>query len=73
MKTVNWCKENDLTLNVKKVREVIIDVRIKQVIKVSVIIKSQPITVMVSFKFFSTHISNNLKWNFNANPQTKKA
>lgn len=53
MKTVNWCKENGLILNVKKTTEVVIDIRTKQAIKSSIANQSQ----QWSPSCFSAHTS----------------
>lgn len=72
-KSVNWCRKNDLVLNERKTIELIIDFRTKQSVKAPILIDSQPITITDSFKFLGTHISNNLKWDLNANHHMKKA
>ena len=52
-----WCKENNLTVNIKKTKELM----------------EREMERVGSFKFLSTYISEDLSWTINANMLVKKA
>ena len=63
-----WCQENNLSLNVNKIKEMIVDFRKKQREHVSIH------TVKVeSFNFLSVHITDHLKWSTHTDSLAKKA
>jgi hypothetical protein len=71
--TLNWCKENNLELNVTKTKELVIDFRKSKNEKASVIINGQSVEQVDSFKLLGTFISNDLKWHVNSVDIVKKA
>jgi len=71
--TVSWCSENNLTLNVAKTKEIIIDFRKNKNDKLPLIINDQNVEVVRNFKFLGAHITDDLKWNMNYTDIVKKA
>ena len=71
--TVNWCKENNLLLNVSKTKELIVDFRKCKNNKDPLIINGQEVNQVSSFKFLGTHIAHNMKWQENITDIRKKA
>ena len=56
-----WCKENNLSLNVNKAKELIVDFRKQQREHASIHIKRSAVEKVESFKFLNIHITGNLK------------
>ena len=71
--TVKWCSENNLTLNVSKTTEIIVDFRKFKNNKDPLIINGQLVTQVTSFKFLGTYIADNIKWQENISDICKKA
>ena len=71
--TVQWCKNNNLLLNVTKTKELIIDFRVKKNEKMPLTINEQAVEQVTSYKFLGTYISKDLKWNKNSVDIVKKA
>ena len=70
---VNWCDNNNLTLNPSKTKEMIIDFRQNKPPINPVLIDNVQIEVVNKFKFLGTIISNDLKWQENVTATVKKA
>lgn len=68
-----WCTENNLTLNIKKTKELIIDFRKKQTVHTPLHINGEIVERVSSFKFLGTHISEDLSWTTNITASVKKA
>ena len=68
-----WCSENNLSLNIKKTKELIIDYRKKQDTHTPLHINGEAVERVSSFKFLGTHISENLSWAINTTAIVKKA
>ena len=71
--TVKWCDENNLTLNVAKTKEIIIDFRKNKNDKRPLLIADECVEVVDNFKFLGAYIANDLKWNINSADIIKKA
>ena len=71
--TVNWCRENNLLLNVSKTKELIVDFRKYKNTKDPLVINGQEVNQVSSFKFLGTHIADNMKWQENTADICKKA
>ncbi len=68
-----WCLQNNLSLNIKKTKELIIDFRKKQDKHTPLYINGEGVERVTSFKFLGTHISENLSWTTNTTAIVKKA
>jgi len=68
-----WCMKNNLTLNIKKTKELIIDFRKKQPVHIPLHIHGEIVERVSSFKFLGTHISEDLSWKTNITASVKKA
>jgi hypothetical protein len=65
--TIEWCAANNLTLNVSKTKEVIIDFRRKNKnIKHPITINNSHVDIVPNFKFLGTYIAQDLKWHENS-------
>ena len=61
----NWCKVNFLNLNVKKIKEMIIDFHEKKPISESSEINNMAIDIVTSYKYLGSIIDNKLNDNEN--------
>ena len=68
-----WCSENNLSLNIKKTKELIIDYRKKQDTHTPLHINGETVERVSSFKFLGIHIPENLSWAINTTAIVKKA
>ena len=57
-----WCQENNLTLNVNKTKEMIVDFRKQQREQPPIHIDETAMERVVSFKFLGIHITDKLNW-----------
>ena len=57
-----WCQENNLTLNVNKTKEMIMDFRKQQREHPPIHIAGTVVEKVESFKFLGVHITDKLKW-----------
>ena len=69
---VNWCNNNNLSLNVNKTKGIVIDVR-KHREHAPVYINGDEVERVKSFKFLGVQITNNLSWSPHADTVVKKA
>ena len=71
---VSWCSDNNLELNVKKTKEMIVDFRKKKGAPLQpLVINSQAVEMVDNFKFLGTVIDSDLKWEDNCTAIVKKA
>ena len=70
---VEWCSENDLELNVKKTKEIIVDFRRNPTEIVPLVINGSEVEIVQQFKFLGINISSDLKWEINTDQIVKKA
>jgi hypothetical protein len=57
-----WCQENNLTLNVNKTKERIVDFGKQQREQPPIHIDGTVVEKVESFKFLGIHITDKLKW-----------
>ena len=57
-----WCQDNNLSLNVIKTKEMIVDYRKKMTEHTPILIDRAAVEQVESFKFFGVHITNKLTW-----------
>ena len=57
-----WCQEKNLTLNVNKTKEMIVDFRKQQREHSPIHIDGIVVEKVESFKFLGVHITDKLKW-----------
>ena len=68
-----WCQENNLTLNVNKTKEMIVDFRKQQREQPPIHIDGTVVERVVSFKFLGVHITDKLNWSTHTDSVVKKA
>ena len=69
---VNWCGNNNLSLNVNQTKEIVIDFRKCKEEHAPVYINGQEVERVKSFKFLGVQITNNLSWSPHADTIVKK-
>ena len=70
---VEWCRENNLDLNVSKTKELVVDFRkVKSPVQ-PLLINNQAVEIVQSFKFLISVISDDLRWDHNTTAIRKKA
>ena len=57
-----WCQDNNLSLNVIKTKEMIVDYRKKRTEHALILIDGAAVEQVESFKFLGVHITNKLTW-----------
>ena len=57
-----WCEDNNISLNVSKTKELIVDYRKRQTEQVAINIDGAVVERVESFKFLGVHITNELSW-----------
>ncbi|KAK3512858.1 hypothetical protein QTP70_028928 [Hemibagrus guttatus] len=65
-----WCKANNLSLNVDKTKEMVVDFRIAQSDHSPLFIS---VEIIKSTKFLGVHLAENLTWSLNTTSISKKA
>ncbi|KAI2646667.1 hypothetical protein H4Q32_027929 [Labeo rohita] len=70
---VEWCGANNLSLNVSKTKEVVMDFRRNSVDHPSLTIDSSAVERVSSTKFLGVHITEDLTWTTNTMSLSKKA
>uniref|UniRef100_A0A8C7KLB1 Alkylated DNA repair protein AlkB homologue 8 N-terminal domain-containing protein n=1 Tax=Oncorhynchus kisutch TaxID=8019 RepID=A0A8C7KLB1_ONCKI len=68
-----WCQENNLTLNVNKTKEMIVDFRKQQREHPPIHIDGTVVERVASFKFLGIHITDKLNWSTHTDSIVKKA
>uniref|UniRef100_A0A8L0DMF9 Reverse transcriptase domain-containing protein n=1 Tax=Oncorhynchus mykiss TaxID=8022 RepID=A0A8L0DMF9_ONCMY len=68
-----WCQENNLTLNVNKTKEMIVDFRKQQREHSPIHIDGTVVERVSSFKFLGIHITDKLNWSTHTDSIVKKA
>ncbi|CDQ58637.1 unnamed protein product [Oncorhynchus mykiss] len=68
-----WCQENNLTLNVNKTKEMIVEFRKQQREHPPIHIDGTVVERVVSFKFLGVHITDKLNWSTHTDSIVKKA
>jgi hypothetical protein len=57
-----WCQKNNLSLNINKTKEMIVDFRKQQRQHPPIHIDATAVEKVGNFKFISVHITDKLKW-----------
>uniref|UniRef100_A0A8K9USR6 Reverse transcriptase domain-containing protein n=1 Tax=Oncorhynchus mykiss TaxID=8022 RepID=A0A8K9USR6_ONCMY len=68
-----WCQKNNLTLNVNKTKEMIVDFRKQQREHPPIHIDGTVVERVASFKFLGIHITDKLNWSTHTDSIVKKA
>ncbi|KAI5626796.1 gastrula zinc finger protein XlCGF28.1-like [Silurus asotus] len=68
-----WCGANNLSLNVDKRKEMVVDFRRAQSDQSPLIIDGSSVEITKSTKFLRVHLVDNLTWSLNTSSITKKA
>ncbi|KAI5617232.1 gastrula zinc finger protein XlCGF28.1-like [Silurus asotus] len=68
-----WCGANNLSLNVDKTKEMVVDFRRTQSDHSLPIIDGSSVEIVKSTKFLGVHLEDNLTWSLNTSSITKKA
>ncbi len=70
---VDWCRTNNLVLNLDKTKEVIVDFRKHQPTHTPLLINSKEVEIVTSTKFLGAHVTNTLSWSNHTGALIKKA
>ncbi|KAK3528738.1 hypothetical protein QTP70_011206 [Hemibagrus guttatus] len=68
-----WCKANNLSLNVDKTKEMVVDFRRAQSDHSLLFIDGSSVEIVKSTKFLGVHLVEDLTWSLNTSSITKKA
>jgi hypothetical protein len=68
-----WCQENNLSPNVNKTRELIVDLRKQQREHPPIHINGTTVEKVKSFELLGVHITDKLKWSNHTDSVVKKA
>ncbi|KAF7697681.1 hypothetical protein HF521_004191 [Silurus meridionalis] len=68
-----WCGDSNLSLNVDKTKEMVMDFRRAQSSHSPLIIDGSSVEIVKSTKFLGVHLADNLTWSLNTSSITKKA
>ncbi|KAI3363641.1 hypothetical protein L3Q82_001273 [Scortum barcoo] len=68
-----WCEHNNLSLNVEKMKEIVVDFRRACPQHAPLTIKGATVESMSSTKFLGVHVTEDLSWTINTTSPAKKA
>ena len=68
-----WCKDNNLPLNVIKIKEMIVDYRKRRTEHTPILINRAVVEQVESFKFLGVHITSKLTWSKHTKTVMKRA
>ena len=68
-----WCQDNNLSINVIKTKEMIVDYRKRRTKHASILIDGAAVEQVESFKLFGVHITNKLTWSKHTKTVVKRA
>ncbi|KAK3525574.1 hypothetical protein QTP70_000456 [Hemibagrus guttatus] len=68
-----WCRANNLSLNVNKTKELVVDFRRAQSGHTPLFIDGSSVEIVKSTKFLDVHLAENLTWSLNTSSISKKA
>ncbi|KAK3523503.1 hypothetical protein QTP70_001169 [Hemibagrus guttatus] len=69
----SWCKDNKLSLNVEKMKEMVVDFRRAQSDHSPLNIDGSNVKIVKSTKFLGVHLVEDLTWSLNTSSITRKA
>ncbi|KAI2650641.1 putative RNA-directed DNA polymerase from transposon BS [Labeo rohita] len=73
LKLATWCSENNLALNTKKTKEIIVDFRRHSTDLAPLYINGEGVERVHTFRFLGVFISDNISWTVNTTAIIKKA
>lgn len=68
---VDWCRSNNLLLNVEKTKELVIDFLRKWSMHTPLYIKDTAVEIVQHIKFLGVHVTNNLTWSLHTSCSQK--
>ena len=68
-----WCQDNNLSLNVSKTKELIVDYRKRRAEQAPINIDRAVVEWVKSFKFLDVHITNELSWSKHTKTVVKRS
>ncbi|KAI4876824.1 hypothetical protein NFI96_006328, partial [Prochilodus magdalenae] len=68
-----WCRKNNLCINVKKTKEIIVDFRRGRHAHLPLHVGGSAVEVVSNYRFLGVHLSNNLTWTNNTSSLVRKA
>ncbi len=68
-----WCQENNLSLNIDKTKELVVDLRRQSREHTPITIDKTPVEQVNSFKFLGVHITEDLTWSAHTDAVLKKS
>ena len=68
-----WCQNNNLSLNIIKTKEMIVDYRKRRTEHAPILIDGAIVEQVESFKFLGVHINNKLEWSKHTQTVMKRA
>ncbi|KAK3551043.1 hypothetical protein QTP70_011502 [Hemibagrus guttatus] len=68
-----WCRANNLSLNVDKPKEMVVDFRRAQSDHSLLFFNRSPVEIVKSTKFLGVHLVENFTWSLNTSSISKKA
>ena len=68
-----WCQDNNLSLNVIKTKELIVDYRKKKTEHAPILVDGAAVEQVESFKFLGVHITNKPTWSKHTKTVMKRA
>ncbi|XP_008431633.1 uncharacterized protein LOC103479143 [Poecilia reticulata] len=70
---VDWCRINNLLLNIDKTKEIIVDFRRSRPNHTPLLINNKAVEIVSNTKFLGVHITDNLYWTTHITSLVKKA
>ena len=68
-----WCQNNNLSVNVTKTKEIIVDYRKRRTEHAPILIDGAVVEQVESFKFLGVHINNKLEWSKHTKTGVRRA
>jgi hypothetical protein len=68
-----WCQDNNLSLNMIKIKEIIVNYRKRRTEHAPILIDGAAVEQIESFKFLGVHITNKLSWSKHTKTVVKRA
>ncbi|KAI4879613.1 hypothetical protein NFI96_006236 [Prochilodus magdalenae] len=68
-----WCRKNNLCINIKKTKEMIVDFRRGRHAHLPLHVRGSAVEVVSNYRYLGVHLSNNLTWSNNTSSLVRKA